>query len=177
MEHTGKNFEIKARIPDLCGLRTKVAALTQIQSEVMIQRDTFFFVPHGRLKLREFSDGSGEIIFYERPDRIGAKESSYDRCECADTKTVSAVLRLALGVRGVVEKRRELFEVGQSRIHLDEVRGLGTFIEIEVVLNDSETTVVGERIAANFLTVLGIPESALIAYSYIDMLELKYRQE
>jgi len=66
------------------------------------------------LKLREFSDGSGELIFYERPDLAGPKESLYVRCACSDPKAVSAVLGQALGVRGVVEKRRALLPMSEA---------------------------------------------------------------
>jgi len=70
-----------------------------------------------------------------------------------------------------VEKRRELFMVDRSRIHLDEVRGLGSFLEIEVVLGDGDTAAEGERIARELLAALGVPESALVAHAYIDLLE------
>src|SRR5438445_10928226 len=97
---------MKARVADLSRLRVKVGSLAPAPPEALVQTDTFFVVPRGRLKLREFSDGSGELIFYERPDLAGPKESLYVRCACSDPKAVSAVLGQALGVRGVVEKRR-----------------------------------------------------------------------
>ena len=167
----GRNVEIKARVSDLSRLRVKVGSLAPAPPEVFVQTDTFFTVPRGRLKLREFSDGSGELIFYERPDRAGPKESLYAHCACSDPKAVSAVLGEALGVRGVVEKRRELFMIDRSRVHLDEVRGLGSFLEIEVVLGDGETPAEGERVARELLAALGVPESALVAHAYIDLLE------
>src|SRR4029079_2716866 len=77
------------------------------------QRDTFFAVAHGRLKLRRFDDGSGELIFYERAETTGPKTSTYSRSVCPDAAAVEAVLAHALGVRGVVEKRRELFMIGR----------------------------------------------------------------
>ena len=61
--------------------------------------------------------------------------------------------------------------VDRSRIHLDEVRGLGSFLEIEVVLGDGDTAAEGERIARELLAALGVPESALVAHAYIDLLE------
>ena len=123
------------------------------------------------MKLRQFSGGSGELIFYERSDQAGPKESSYSRCACPEPKAVSAVLGQALGVRGVVEKRREVFMIGRTRIHLDEVRGLGSFLEIEVVLDDGEAAAGGEHVARELLAAFGVPESALIARAYIDLLE------
>ena len=61
--------------------------------------------------------------------------------------------------------------VDRSRVHLDEVRGLGSFLEIEVVLGDGDTAAEGERIARELLAALGVPESALVAHAYIDLLE------
>src|SRR2546426_4451886 len=93
---------MKARVADLSRLRVKVGSLAPAPLEALVQTDTFFVVPRGRLKLREFSDGSGELIFYERPDLAGPKESLYVRCACSDPKAVSAVLGQALGVRGEI---------------------------------------------------------------------------
>src|SRR5206468_9995295 len=143
-------IEIKARVSDLPRLRVKVGSLAPAPPAVFFQTDTFFVVPRGRLKLRQLSDGSGELIFYKRPDQAGPKPSAYVRCACPTPKAVLEVLGQALGVRGVVEKRREVFKISRSRIHLDEVRALGTFLEIEVVLDDGDAAD-GERVARELL--------------------------
>lgn len=166
-----RNVEIKARIQDLAGCRARVLGLAPAPAAVLAQRDTFFAVARGRLKLRQAGAGPGELIFYERPDRPGPKESRYSRCPCPEPAALSAVLGQAVGVRGVVDKRREVFVVGRSRIHLDEVAGLGAFLEIEVVLEAGESAAQGEREARDLLAALGVPESALVARAYIDLLE------
>jgi predicted adenylyl cyclase CyaB len=166
-----RNIELKARISDVAGLRSTVASLAPRPGEVLVQTDTFFGVPRGRLKLRELSDGSGELIFYERPDHVGPKESSYLRHACPEPRALAAVLGHALGVRGIVEKRREVFMIGRTRVHLDEVRGLGSFVEIEVVLDGGEAAASGARVARALLSAFGIPEAALVARAYIDLLD------
>ncbi len=166
-----RNVEIKARVGDPVALRARVAPRATAPAAVLQQTDTFFVVPSGRLKLRDFGDGSGELIFYERPDRPGPKESSYSRAACADPAALGAVLGRALGVRGVVEKRREVFLLGRTRVHLDDVRGLGRFMEIEVVLEAGEAAAAGERVAQALLAELQIPAAALLAPAYIDLLE------
>jgi len=166
-----RNVEIKARVGDPAALRARVASRATAPPALLRQTDTFFRVPSGRLKLRDFGDGAGELIFYERADRPGPRESSYSRAACAGPAAVGAVLGAALGVRGVVEKRREVFRLGRTRIHLDEVRGLGSFMEIEVVLEDGEATAEGERVAEALLAELEIPAAALLAPAYIDVLE------
>ncbi len=95
-----RNVEVKARVSDLSRLRVKVGSLAPAPPEVFVHTDTFFSVPRDRLKLREFSDGSGELIFYERPDRAGPKESLYAHCACSDPRPSrqSWAKRLAFGV-------------------------------------------------------------------------------
>lgn len=170
-----RNIEIKASVPDLAPVRSRATAIATAPVAFIEQVDTFF-VPgaggdHNRLKVREFADGSGELIAYSRPDQKGPKTSTYLRSPCADASLLVEVLSAALPVRGVVSKRRELWLVGRTRIHLDEVEQLGTFVELEVVLADGESTEAGEREAHALLTLLGIPTSALIAGAYVDLLE------
>ena len=166
-----RNVEIKARVADPATLRTRVARAATAPPVIIGQRDTFFAVARGRLKLRRFDDGSGELIFYERADTTGPTTSIYSRSACPDATGMEAVLARALGVRGVVEKRRELFMIGRTRVHLDDVRGLGHFVELEVVLDPSEPAADGEREAHALLATLGVPAPALLAPAYIDLLE------
>ena len=167
-----RNTEIKARVSDLQALRARVASLvTGDAPQVLHQTDTFFVVAQGRLKLRQFDDGSGELIFYRREDRPGPKQSFYVRSPCHDPKTLREALGGALGIRGVVEKRREVFLLGPTRIHLDEVRGLGSFLELEVVLEEGQPHAEGERIARELLHQLGIREPSLVSGAYIDLIE------
>ncbi|HET7340940.1 MAG TPA: class IV adenylate cyclase [Methylomirabilota bacterium] len=166
-----RNVEIKARVADPAALRARVAARAAAGPVVTTQTDTFFATPRGRLKLRDFGDGSGELIFYERADVAGPRESRYTRAGCAEPAALAGLLGAALGVRGVVRKRRELFLLGRTRIHLDDVAGLGCFMEIEVVLADGEAAADGEREARALLAALEVPAAALVARAYVDLLE------
>jgi predicted adenylyl cyclase CyaB len=165
------NIEIKAAVPDLAPIRARAAALASGPAQILEQTDTFFVVPRNRLKVRAFPDGSGELIAYDRPDRSGPKESVYSKVSCGDAPGLVEALGRALPVRGVVSKRREVLLVGRTRVHLDEVRNLGTFVELEVVLEAGEPVERGEREARALLQALHIPESALVSDAYIDMLE------
>uniref|UniRef100_A0A8D0FYD3 CYTH domain-containing protein n=1 Tax=Sphenodon punctatus TaxID=8508 RepID=A0A8D0FYD3_SPHPU len=71
------NVEIKARVRDRARLVCSAEQLSGSLGRTIAQTDTFFPVPHGRLKLRDFQDGRGQLIFYERPDSKGPKLSSY----------------------------------------------------------------------------------------------------
>jgi adenylate cyclase class IV len=166
-----RNVEIKARVQDLAGIRAKVAALAHGPSEIIEQTDTFFVVPQGRLKVRVSPDGSGELIAYQRGDRPGPKESVYTRVLCQDAPGLVGALSSVMAVRGVVTKRRELFLVGRTRVHLDQVERLGCFVELEVVLSQGERVEEGQSEAQALLQSLKIPSAALVAEAYVDLLE------
>ena len=166
-----RNIEIKARVSDSAGLRDRVAAISPAAPLVLIQRDTFYRVPSGRLKLREFSDRTAELIYYQRPDQSGPKTSTYTVTPVPDPASMHELLGGFLEQRAVVAKRRELFMVAQTRIHLDEVEGLGVFLELEVVLADGQPESEGEAIASALMTKLGIRPEDLVEQAYVDLLE------
>jgi predicted adenylyl cyclase CyaB len=167
-----RNIEIKARIPELSAMRAKAAGLASGSVETIDQTDTFFVVPKGRLKVRAFADGSGEVISYDRPNRLGPTESIYQRVACEDARALSQALGSVLAVRGIVTKQREVFHVGRTRVHLDHVNRLGCFVELEVVLAPGESVAEGHREAHALLRSLEIPDGALVSEAYIDLLEI-----
>lgn len=102
---------------------------------------------------------------------LGPKLSSYSISNTADPAGLEDVLTQALGVRGKVVKERFLFLVGQTRIHLDRVQDLGEFIELEVVLTDSQTSQDGDVIAQELMNALGICQENLLTGAYMDLLQ------
>jgi predicted adenylyl cyclase CyaB len=165
-----RNVEIKARLADLAASRTLVAGAADRGPELLAQTDTFFAVPSGRLKLREFSDRPAELIYYRRPDTPGPSESQWAKVAVPDAAALRELLAGALGVRGQVVKRRTLFWVGRTRVHLDEVQDLGGFLELEVVLEDGEDVSAGIEEAHRLLRLFGIAEEALVSAAYVDLL-------
>jgi predicted adenylyl cyclase CyaB len=165
-----RNVEIKARVRDLAAVRKRVVEVSAAGSELLVQRDTFYKALQGRLKLREFGDGTAELIYYERPDKAGPKTSKYTRAQISDAASTRKALELVLGTKAVVAKQREVFLVGTTRIHLDEVDGLGTFVELEVVLTESETDSDGERIVSVLMEQLDVRQEDLIEQAYVDLL-------
>jgi predicted adenylyl cyclase CyaB len=141
------------------------------QVQHLFQEDTFFCVPAGRLKLRDFGDGSGELIQYERGDSFEPTESRYLRLPTGDPAALKEALTNALGVRAVVRKKRSVHLVGQCRIHLDQVEDLGTFVELEVVLQQGEHLDYGAAIAKDLMAKLEVGKQDLIESSYVDLLE------
>jgi predicted adenylyl cyclase CyaB len=118
-----------------------------------------------------FENGSGQLISYVRKNQTGPKISEYNIYETADPHSLLAVLEKSHGIRGVVEKSRELYHCGKTRIHLDQVYDLGDFLELEVVLGEHEDRRAGEKEAAELMKKLQISEDNLVADAYIDLLE------
>lgn len=166
-----RNVEIKARVDAEVfeQLKSHVAEISTSGPLELFQTDTFFHCNNGRLKLRQFGDSTAELIFYKRPDQSGPKTSQYVISKC-DPDSMLAALTGSNGIIGVVKKKRELFFINQTRVHLDTVESLGTFLELEVVLEESQTEQLGEKIANQILENLNLPQSCLISTAYIDLL-------
>lgn len=167
-----RNVEIKAKVQDLQAIRARVERLADAGPTVLKQEDTFFVCPRGRLKLRRFGGGAeAELIYYERPDSAQPKESRYLVHRTRDPDGLRAALAAAWGIRGVVRKRRTLFFVGPTRVHLDEVGGLGGFVELEVVLKSEESVSDGIAAAHDLMAKLAISQADLVTGAYIDLIE------
>ena len=167
------NIEIKARIRDFAEIKSRAARLSDISPQVIPQEDTFFSTPQGRLKLRVISESQGQLIYYRRPDQEGPKRSNYHISHTSDPANLRRVLELAYGIRGVVRKTRYLYLVGQTRVHLDDVEGLGQFLELEVVMRDGQADAEGEAIAKALMASLGVEKSDLLEGAYMDLLEAR----
>lgn len=172
-----RNIEIKARIESVEAIIPKAAALADKGPIEILQDDTFFTCPNGRLKLRSFSSTEGELIFYRRPDQAGPKESFYLISPTSAPDALRESLSLAYGQAGRVRKHRTLFLAGRTRIHLDRVEDLGHFLELEVVLSDSEAMETGKEIAQDLIRKLGISSTQLIEGAYVDLLNRYQRSK
>jgi predicted adenylyl cyclase CyaB len=166
------NIEIKARAANWVRQRHLAECLSHTPVQRISQEDVFFASRAGRLKLRIFSPTSGELIYYDRPDMPGPKYSCYSISPTDNPARLHAVLAAALGIRGVVRKQRDLYLAGQTRIHFDDVEGLGQFIELEVVLQDAQSPDEGVRIAQDLMAALEIQPADLIEGAYADLLGL-----
>ncbi len=165
-----RNIEIKARIASVDALEPIAASLATQGPTEIAQDDTFFRCQSGRLKLRTFSPIEGELIFYQRANERGPKESFYLRAPTATPEVLREALSRAYGQAGRVVKHRTLYLVGRTRMHLDRVEGLGHFLELEVVLEESEPCESGAREAHALMDRLGIGPSDLIETAYVDLL-------
>jgi predicted adenylyl cyclase CyaB len=165
------NIEIKACVGDFERLQRLAAQLSDTPCQTIPQEDTFFNCSYGRLKLRELDPHRGQLIYYQRQDVTGPKHSEYKIFNTENPSGLKLILAEAFGIRGVISKVRYLYLVGQTRIHLDDVKGLGKFMELEVVLQPGQTDAEGQAVAQNLMTVLGISDKDLIDFAYIDLIE------
>jgi predicted adenylyl cyclase CyaB len=165
------NIEIKARVRDFNKIRRRAEQLSDTRVEVIPQEDTFFNTPQGRLKLRLLSQNEGQLIYYTRPNQEGPKRSDYHIFLTSEPENLKRVLELAYGIRGIVRKTRYLYLVGQTRVHLDDVEGLGQFIELEVVMRERQSASDGQAIAEGLMAALGVEKSNLLQGAYMDLLE------
>ncbi|CAB3362835.1 Hypothetical predicted protein [Cloeon dipterum] len=170
-----RNVEIKARVHDLEDLLTRAKSVSGKAEEILNQVDVFFPSKNGRLKLRDEEIGGNKeawLIYYDRPDTKGPKLSTYKKSSVGSSGgELRAVLAASLGERLVVQKKRHLFLVDQTRIHVDEVKGLGNFMELEVGLREDQTVEEGNEIAQGLMAKLNISESDLLDVAYADLLE------
>ena len=165
------NVEIKARDPDPVATAARCQALGAVDEGVLEQRDTYFAGRHGRLKLREETGSGAELIAYRRPDTTEAQQSAFIRAAAKDPATLREALDAALGETVVVVKRRRLFLWEHVRIHLDDVEGLGTFIELEAMVGPG-LNAPGEAAekVARLRSELAIADDALVAVGYSELL-------
>ncbi len=169
------NIEIKAYYPELAKGRRIARQLKARFVGRAKQIDTFFKVAQGRLKLRESSLKGAELIPYVRPNVRGPKTSQYVVLPVADPAKTKVLLKELLGVEGVVEKTRDLFLLGNVRIHLDQVKGLGNFLEFEAVMPkvSSKIRKAETKKVKRLLKLFQVVSKDLIDLAYRDLLKKK----
>jgi adenylate cyclase, class 2 len=165
-----QNVELKARLSDLHDARRVAARLANAPVQILRQVDTYFVCAHGRLKLRELEGATGELIAYDRPDHADSRTSGYRILPIAAPAAAKELLTAALGMLVIVEKTRELYLHDNVRIHLDQVAGLGAFLEFEAVLTSSAEAERGHRQVRRLATAFSLRGEDLVAKSYSDLL-------
>jgi predicted adenylyl cyclase CyaB len=169
----GLNLERKCRHPRLDVARAVLAALPDARlGGTMRQTDTYFPARQGRLKLRVIHEAAAELIWYARPDEGGVRGSVYHITPVANPASLKETLAEGLGVRGEVRKTRELWLWHNVRIHLDEVDGLGTFVEFEAVIDAANDEAISLVRLEEMGRRLGLKPGDDVTGSYADLLGL-----
>jgi predicted adenylyl cyclase CyaB len=164
------NIEIKARTANADKIRQYLLNRGADFKGIDHQTDTYFNVPNGRLKLRQ-GNIETNLIWYQRNNQSGPKQSDFLLTPVADANTLKQTLANALGVKVAVVKKREIYFIGNVKFHIDELEGLGTFVEIEAS-NKTEDLPVGklQEQCEYYRKAFEIQDKDLLQYSYSDML-------
>ena len=163
-----RNVEIKARFRRHRKTDRTLQRFKARRTLVEDQVDTYFDVSNGRMKIREHADGSAELIHYVREENEGPRISHYEIVPLKSEEHIREILEREHGIRAVVRKRREVWMWRNARIHFDDVEGLGSFVEFEVVLGRDETEEGGREKAEMLMSALGVTARDLIYQSYED---------
>ncbi len=163
------NIELKARCPDRERVLEALAGLGAEDRGVEHQVDTCFSTGSYRMKLRESSLGNHYLIWYHRPNTTDSRKSTYRLQPVPDPAAKRKMFAMAMGVKQVVTKDRHLFLIGPTRIHLDSVDELGSYLEFEVVLGNGVTEEQGHEIIADLRERLDVNDKDLVSRSYSDL--------
>jgi adenylate cyclase class 2 len=166
-----RNIELKARDPTPAKSIEACRALDAETRGTIWQRDSYFDVPYGGLKLREENPGRPHLIQFERADEAQQRESRYRIIEVEDPQTLLAALTAAVGLTVVVTKHRQLFLWKDVRIHLDDVEQLGTFIELEAVAPPDSDLAHEHELIGHLRTAFAITDERLLAVGYAKQLK------
>lgn len=166
-----KNIEIKARTDNHLKIQQILEALDADYKGLDHQIDTYFIVKHGRLKLREGTI-ENNLIFYQRENISGPKTSNFLLYKSLEPELLKKILGDALDVLVVVDKQRHIYYVQNAKIHLDQVKDLGTFLEIEIVdmgeKNDPSFPDLHHQ-CEHYKSLFSVQDQDLIEGSYSDM--------
>jgi predicted adenylyl cyclase CyaB len=163
------NVEIKARCLDHDRVRAALEGIGARCVGTDRQIDTYFPAKTGRLKLRE-GNIENSFIHYRRPDQEGPKRSEVTLARVPADAGLGAVLRAGLAPLVTVDKTREIWFAGNVKLHLDQVKGLGQFVEIEAI--DTDGSIGEARLTEQcqeFMALFTIASGDLIDRSYSDM--------
>ena len=164
------NVEIKAKCSDASSIRNYLLSNNAEYKGMDEQTDTYFNVSNGRLKLRE-GNIENNLIYYERVNQAGPKNSHFQLVKVEDAGGLKTVLTKSMRIKCIVKKRREIYYIKNVKFHLDEVPGLGSFVEIEAgnILADLTQAQLKEQ-CDFYLKEFGIREEDLVEASYSDLL-------
>lgn len=167
------NFEFKAKVSDLALLEAKLQRLSPVFKGLDHQIDTYFNVPKGRLKLRE-GNIENALIQYERANLATSKLSDIILYQHTPDPALKQILALQFGVKVVVDKKRKIYFVENVKFHFDEVKNLGTFMEVEAIDTDNSYSIETlQQQCDKYLDFFEISPAQLLSDSYSDLLLAK----
>lgn len=162
-----RNYEIKCKLSDRKAVERIVNAVKSYSHSVEKQTDIYYKADTGRLKLRIINDTEGSLIFYDRGEKTGKRISKYIISKTKDHKELDSILRKQFKILVVVTKKRDIYIRENVRVHIDSVKGLGRFLEIEIIYeNLSKAKEQMKELVSKFQ----LNENKFLKGSYSDLL-------
>lgn len=164
------NIEFKAKCRDLAAAEENFKALNPRFIGTDRQRDTYFQVAQGRLKLRE-GNIENALIYYERENSGGSKQSNVLLYRHEPSAELKEILTKVHGIKAVVEKTRRIYFIENVKFHFDTLEGLGSFIEVEAI--DIDGSIGKEKLQQqcdSYAAYFNITPEDFVAVSYSDMI-------
>lgn len=167
-----KNLELKVKCVDHMAALRAVKLLKARDMGTLNQRDVYFNISPGRLKLRSINDLVHQLIYYKRANRAAAKFSNYYISEIVHPKRVEHILKEIYGIKVIVSKRRKLYLWQNVRIHIDSVKELGKYLEFEIVCRTAIQQKRSAEIMKYLKKIFNIKNSEILSSSYSDMMKI-----
>jgi len=166
-----KNIELKVKVDDFRNIERSLREMGAKFCGNLHQRDIYYNSPKGRLKIREINNNTFELIYYQRPDKLKFKLSSYFIIPLTkiQLKQLKNILKSMLDIKVIVVKSRRLWLFNNTRIHLDKVDKLGKFLELETVLKKMSKSK-GEKEYLKIFNLLELGQFEMMEKSYSDLL-------
>jgi adenylate cyclase class 2 len=167
--------ELKARVRDFKLLQKKLSDLGADYVGTFKQKDVYFKVPEGRLKLREIEgDSNLELIYYERENTAEPKRDDAFILKFQESDDLRKILKKILKPLNTIEKLREIYRYKGTQIHLDTVKSLGKFIEFErQITNESKNFETEKYVLQELMEILEIGSDSLEILSYNELVKGK----
>lgn len=162
-----RNYEIKCRIKNFREIRSVLKPDNSYNYSSENQKDIYYKVKSGRLKLRIINEKVSDLIFYDRKEKNKKRVSNFIISSTADFRELDEILRKQFGVLVTVKKVREIFIKDNIRIHLDSVNKLGKFLEIEILIEDLKKAKLMMKELTDYLK---LNSTDFINSSYSDLL-------
>lgn len=164
-----KNIEFKAKVKSLSSIEKKIVKLGAIFKGEFKQVDTYYNVPKARLKLRETAGEESSLIYYNRENIVGHRESNVIYYKHAPSQELMSILELQFGIKVKVNKVRKIYKLNNINLHIDDVDSLGTFVEVEAGKEKGMDDEHLSKQCDELFTALGLRKSDLVAVSYSDL--------
>ena len=164
-----KNLELKIYCSSFSGLKKTLKVINAEFSGELIQKDVYYKNEKGLLKLR-IENGEQSLIKYLRDEEGKDRWSDFHVLKFSGGNT-EEFFNDIFEVEAIVEKKRLLYMYNNTRVHLDEVKGLGNFLELETLVLS------GLKDAQNrfnkIIDLLGLDIKKQIKNSYKILIEKK----